>query len=153
MRIIAIDPGPVESAWVVHDRVPVIVDKCENAALVTHLESCFYDLCIIEKVESMGMAVGKETFETVYWSGIFAHAFGIQRVRRVTRREVKLHMCGSMLAKDANIRAALGDRFGGESAYKKGGALYKMNNDERSALAVALTWLDTADEAREANRG
>lgn len=61
------------------------------------------DLLAVEKIEAMGMAVGAEVFETVHWSGRFFQAWREPaKVRRITRRAVKLGLCGSMRAKDPN---------------------------------------------------
>jgi hypothetical protein len=65
---------------------------------------------------------------------------------RVTRRQVKLHLCGSMKAKDANIRQAILDRFGGSAAIglkKTPGPLYGVKGHEFAALGVALTYAET----------
>lgn len=151
--IIAVDPGPTESAWVCYNphsggirafaKVPneyfAATLRGGLASNVTHL--------VIEKIESFGMAVGAEVFETVFWSGRFAEAAHPLAVDRVTRRAVKLHLCGSARAKDPNIRQALIDRYGNGKAESIGtkadpGPLYGISGDVWSALAVAVTWGD-----------
>ena len=102
----------------------------------------FLDRLVIEQVASFGMAVGAEVFETVYWSGRFAEAVYPLPVDRITRIKVKTHLCHDSRAKDANIRAALIDRYGGPAALRKGGDLYGVSKDVWSALAVAVTWAD-----------
>jgi hypothetical protein len=97
---------------------------------------------VIEKICSYGMAVGEEVFETVYWSGRFAQAAG-GNVGRLPRLKVKLQLCRDSKAKDANIRQALIDRFGGSAAIKKGGPLHKVSGDVWAALGVAVTWEET----------
>ena len=57
------------------------------------------------------MPVGAEVFETVYWSGRFAEAYGVEHVERITRVDVKMHLCHTSRAKDGNIRQALIDRL------------------------------------------
>lgn len=74
------------------------------------------DVVVIEKVESYGMAVGAEVFDTVLWAGRFAEAAHRVPVVMLPRRAVKLALCGDSRAKDANIRQALIDRFGGSAA-------------------------------------
>jgi len=150
VRLLAIDPGPVSSSFVLFDGT-AILNKGEapnedmRKLVLRYSRSEFTDertdACVIEKVASMGMAVGEEVFETVYWSGIFAEAFCLANVHRVTRGQVKLFLCGSMRARDANIRWALIDKFGGRQAIKKGGPLYKVATHQWSALAVAVTYL------------
>lgn len=59
------------------------------------------------------------------------------------RRAVKLALCGDSRAKDANIRQALIDRFGGSAAIGRKaapGPLYGISRDVWSALAIAVTY-------------
>jgi hypothetical protein len=104
-------------------------------------------------VASYGMAVGATVFETCVWSGRFIERWLSGRAYRpqpdrIYRKEVKMHLCGSMRAKDANVRQALIDRYGGKEAAigKKAnpGPLYGMSGDCWSALAVAITAAETA---------
>lgn len=97
---------------------------------------------VIEKIASFGMPVGAEVFETVFWSGRFAEAYGIERVHRITRIEVKNHICHSSRAKDGNIRQALIDRFGVVGTKKNPGPLFGISGDLWASLAVAVTWHD-----------
>lgn len=145
--VLAIDPGPTQSAFVVYEsgsRCVVWFGKCGNDQLLDMLHKGAIEVAassvVIEKVESFGMAVGAEVFETVYWSGRFAEAAYPTPVDRIGRKAVKLALCGNVRAKDANIRQALIDRFGGPSCTKKGGELHGVSKDVWSALAVAVTW-------------
>ena len=86
-------------------------------------------------VASYGMPVGKDIFETVKWIGRFEEAAAtIWEVKTILiyRKDVKSYLCGSMKAKDSNIRQALIDLLGKEKT--KG-----VSKDIWSALAVALT--------------
>lgn len=148
--IIAIDPGPTWSAMLIliagqpsnfgikrNDELIAWLRKGHTATLLATV--------VIEKVESFGMAVGAEIFETVYWSGRFAEAARPSPVERIGRKAVKLHLCGTTKAKDSNIRQALIDRYGGAEARgtkKEPGPLYGIANDVWSALAVAVTYAD-----------
>lgn len=153
MRVLAIDPGPEQSGWLYCQTDPFKVIAhgiTKNAELLTLLEvrRCGHDidLMLIEKVESFGMAVGASVFETVYWSGRFAQVAQPVGVERLGRRIVKLTLCGSVRAKDGNIRQALLDRFGGEKAVGKKaspGPLYGVRSHIWPALALAVTYLDT----------
>ncbi|MEN8721171.1 MAG: hypothetical protein ABF296_13010 [Oceanococcaceae bacterium] len=103
---------------------------------------------VIEGIESFGMAVGRDVFETVFWSGRLAERAG--KFSRVFRKQVKLHLCGSMRAKDPHIRQALIDRFGGVQGKDRAigrkaspGPLYGIKTHIWSALAVAVTYHDT----------
>jgi hypothetical protein len=99
---------------------------------------------VIEMIASYGMAVGKETFETCVWIGRFDEACG--GADRLFRKDIKMHLCGSARAKDANVWQAILDRYGGkESAVgrkKNPGPLYGVKSHARAALAVGLCWLD-----------
>ncbi len=157
--VLAIDPGPTRSAWLVlaansdkYDGVTAFA-TWENAALLDaiRLRKFTADLThvVIEKVESFGMAVGAEVFETVYWSGRFSEAADFREyiVDRVGRKAVKIHLCGSMRAKDPNIRAELINRYGPGKDVAIGtraspGPLYGVAGDVWSALAVGVTWAD-----------
>lgn len=150
MIILAIDPGPKESAYVYLSGNGDLQEfgKAENETVMYRCDGLYNEL-VIEMIASYGMAVGKEVFETCVWIGRFIQASsGNQTVTRITRNEIKNHLCHSSKAKDSNIRAALIDRWGGPQAIKKGGALYKVSKDCWSALAVACTYLDRVNGAK-----
>lgn len=154
--VIGCDPGPEKSALVVFNGESVVnTEEGANANIESWLENLSAPedrlVLVIEKVESFGMAVGAEVFETVFHSGRFAKAFEPCRVERMPRRVVKQHICHTARATDANIRQALIDRFGPGSdraigTKKNPGPLYTLKGHLWSALAVAITWWD-----REAN--
>lgn len=148
MRILAIDPGTEQSGWCRLDE-GVVIDcgVIENSAVVGLHYGRSDDHMAIEMVASYGMAVGKETFRTVWWAGRFAQQW-IDRMGcwpiEVYRADVKMHLCHSMKAKDANIRQALIDMYGGskEAAIGKKaspGPLYGVASHAWAALAVAVT--------------
>lgn len=159
MRVYAIDPGYSASALVVLDDWGSVLEAetCDNPVLLAKLIVVAGQLTrgllppsalVIEQIESMGMAVGKETFETVFWSGRFAQAWWPRDAARVPRAAVKLHLCGQRNAKDTNVRQALIDRYGPTKAQaigRKGspGPLYGLVGHEFAALAVGVTWIDT----------
>ena len=149
MRILAIDPGPVKSAWVIWDGRSIL-DK-EISPNTQLLKICRErpkkaDCLVIEQVRSYGMTVGATVFDTVFWSGRFCEAWGGTSWFQVPRMEIKMHLCKNSRAKDANIRQAIIDRWGGkESAIGKTkcrGPFYGVKADEWSALALAITWYD-----------
>ena len=62
---------------------------------------------------------------------------------------MKLALCGSARAKDANVRQAIIDRFAGVGGKavavgtkKTPGPLYGISNHKWSALALCLVWID-----------
>jgi hypothetical protein len=161
-RILAIDPGNAESAWVLIDadtRHPVAFGKQSNDDLLTdlyreQLEGCFnfhaenLHHAAIEMVASYGMAVGADVFETCVWIGRFQEALGgslaTHDVQLVKRHPIKLHHCKSARANDSNIRQALTDRFApGVGNYGKGnkaqpGWFYGFFKDIWQAYALAV---------------
>ena len=150
--VFAIDPGPMESAFVrLADDDIRDYGKIPNADLLRKLDTASYisDAVAIEMIASYGMPVGAEVFETCVWIGRFMQACGNTPIKRITRIAVKNHLCHSSKAKDANIRQALIDRFGGPDAIgkkAKQGPLYGVSGDVWSALAVAVTWMDAQQE-------
>jgi hypothetical protein len=149
MSIYAIDPGTTQSALVhLHGHGEVTGSLWANGDLVRLLNDgqLAFGHLVIEEIESYGMAVGRETFQTVFWAGRFAQAWGCPGQYSwslMPRRAVKLYLCGSMKAKDANIRQALIDKYGGIACTKKGGALHGIKSHLWAALAVAVTYRDT----------
>ena len=144
MSILAIDPGTECSAFVLWDGDAILQHGMKtNREMSLWLRIGFMPQPVIvaERIESYGMPVGREVFEAVFWTGRFAEACA-GTLHQLPRRTVKLHLCGDSRAKDANIRAALIDRFGGRQSIRKGGALYGIHKDEWSALAIAVTWWD-----------
>lgn len=147
MIVAGLDPGTRESAFVLWTGTKICDHQIGlNEDVLAHLKAMIGPreqfVLAIEKIESFGMAVGAETFRTVFWSGRFAQAWTPQRFVEVTRREVKLHLCGHARATDSNIRQALIDRFGPPGVKKAPGLLYGLKGHEYAALAVAVTWLD-----------
>lgn len=152
MLILGIDPGTTKSAWVLWDdeKEDIILRSIDENV---HLAGRFTGLCkefqdaeiAIEMVASYGMAVGKEVFETCVWIGVFLRSLSKSDCIHdhfVYRKDVKLNLCGSVKAKDANIRQALIDRFGEPGSKKNPGKLYGVSKDLWSALAVAVTYSD-----------
>lgn len=145
--ILAIDPGPIESAWCIVDtetRVPVAFGKDKNDDMLNPSEAMSrYQPTVfaIEMIASYGMSVGATVFETCFWSGRFVQHFNLPFIK-VYRKEVKIALCGSMKAKDGNIRQALIDRFGVVGTKKAPGFFFGFSGDIWSAYAVATTFLD-----------
>lgn len=145
--MIAIDPGNERSAWVEYKSGRVIGGAIEdNATVLLRAQSEMdWGCLVIEMIASYGMPVGKEVFDTCLWVGRFMEAAGGADL--IYRKDVKMHLCGSMRAKDANIRQALIDRFGpgkDKAIGKKAtpGPLYGFKADMWAALACAVTFDD-----------
>lgn len=144
MSLLAIDPGTTQSGFVVMSRGKVVWAGVKPNADMLKCCAAHEGDVAIEMIESMGMAVGKETFETVRWIGRFQQAArNPEAVKLVYRKQVKLHLCGTPRAKDPNVRQALIDKFGGDSVAigKKSapGPLYSVKSHAWPALGVAVT--------------
>ena len=169
MIILAIDPGTVQSAWLtfytdagrpagergIEPNVDLIdrLRGWHDAARVGEVP--FLDALVIEQVVSYGMAIGAETIETVHWAVRFAEAAFPTPVYRIPRKAVCMSVCGSARAKDPNVRRALLDRFGGDSAIGRKaapGPLYGIHDDLWAALGVAVTFADMEPDDRAAAR-
>jgi hypothetical protein len=147
----AIDPGCERSAWLDFDEDkgrPVAFGIAPNDQLLFMLRGRdgrprVYDI-VIEQIRSYGMSVGAEIFDTVHWAGRFTEAAQPQPVHQLPRLKVKQAICHDSRAKDANIRAALIDRFGGPTSIRKGGLLYGVSKDVWSALGLAVAYSEGA---------
>ena len=142
--ILSIDPGSEQSAYVVLNNKYEILefDKIDNDSIVEilfRLQSNY--AVIIEMIASYGMPVGAEVFETCVWIGKFMQATNCT-VERLYRKDIKLHLCNSVKAKDSNIIQALKDRFGDKGTIKNKGYFYGFSKDIWQAMAVGVTYLD-----------
>jgi hypothetical protein len=138
---LAIDPGTTQSGVVLFrgDRV-LEAGVHDNHAVLDLIRNSEADVLAVEMIASYGMAVGREVFETCVWVGRFQQAWrSPESVRKVYRKDVKLHLCGSPRAKDANIRQALIDLLGAPGTKKAPGATYGVSSHAWAALAVAVT--------------
>ena len=150
MRILAIDPGPTVSGVVLYDACAgriawaEVVDTDALPALVARWTDPVLPgvpaTVAIEMIASYGMPVGAEVFLTCIWIGrLMQSAQDPDAVRLVTRQQVKLAVCKSPRAKDANIRQALLDRIGPQGTKKSPGPTYGVKSHAWAALAVAVT--------------
>lgn len=158
--ILAIDPGNIESAYCVIDKKtykPIEFAKVKNEELLEYIWDYIpreVDTLVIEMVASYGMSVGKEVFDTCVWIGRIQQYYldftspYHQKVEYIYRAEEKLNLCGSMRAKDSNIRQSLIDRFAehdlknGKGTKNNKDWFYGFKADIWSAYAVGVTYLD-----------
>lgn len=149
MKIFSVDPGTQKSGWVLFDGSQVLDSGvADNHDLLRWVQADKdSDLLAVEMIASYGMAVGREVFETVKWIGRFQQAWREpEAVQLVYRKEVKMLLCGTTKAKDANIRQALLDLFpptGGGKCPQIGtkalpGPLYGVSSHAWPALGVAM---------------
>ena len=150
MKILALDPGTTKTGWcLLDDGRPIAFGVLDNAVMMDEIRCTWdADVMAVEMIASYGMAVGREVFETCVWIGRFVQCWrDPDAVTLVYRKDVKLHLCGTTKAKDANIRQALIDSYpatgGGRVAQvgtkAKPGPLYGIATHVWPALAVAVT--------------
>lgn len=160
--IIAIDPGPTQSAVVVWDGERVLFHSILSTAgllgWLARYQPTGNERIALEKVCSYGMSVGAEVFMTCFITGVlWREASTIGPVALVPRLKVKTHICHSARATDANIRTALIDRFGPPHTFReeprfgaKGqpikpervkveGITYGLHDDLWAAFGLAVT--------------
>lgn len=138
MRIIAIDPGEKQSAWLcwdteTHDLGDKGIDEnerleCEILPIIVDHSEC---VCI-EFPQSYGMNVGKSIMNTCRWVGRFEAVCRDTPVRLYGRPTIKAQIGGRT---DAEIRASLRMRYG---EAKKGEKLEGIKKDLWAALALAV---------------
>lgn len=163
MTVFAIDPGNEYSAYcVMNDKYELIeFDKLQNKQCMSKMLEWLdkTDNIVIERVASYGMPVGREVFETCEWIGRFSQeAEKKVPVKYIYRRDEKLAICFDSKAKDANIRAALIERFAkhdfknGKGTKKNPDFFYGMAKDTWAACAVCVTYLDMRKEKAYENK-
>ena len=146
--ILSIDPGNLYSAYSILDEQlkPISFGKIPNAEMFDVIFNCPRAYFAIEMVACYGMPVGIEVFETCVTIGKFMqyadYRGGYQAIDRIYRKDEKINLCGSMKAKDGNIRQALIDRFGPVGVKKNQGWFYGVSKDVWSAVAVGVTYAD-----------
>lgn len=154
-RVLAIDPGTKQSGYCYFDcdaMRPIESGVLDNEQLrikLAHWKTTGRgdfsdDCCAIEMIQSHGMAVGREVFETCVWIGRFVECWpGCVLPVLIYRSTVKLHLCGSVRARDSNIWQALIDKVGPPGLKKTPGPTYGVKSHARQALAVAVTFSET----------
>ncbi len=155
--ILAIDPGPVESAYVLimdqEKLKPVEFGIEPNEAVMEYIKTLVrvnenVNHFVIEMVACYGMPVGKEVFETVFWIGRFWQASTIKNKYLIYRKDVKMNICQDPRAKDGNVIQALIDRFAfgarnkGKGTKSEPGWFYGFKADIWQAYACGVTLHD-----------
>lgn len=145
-KVLAIDPGPTQSAYVVWDGNTIVAKYIDhNEKLIKILSDyphTYYPLAV-EKIVSYGMSVGESVFSTVFWAGRFCQAWNGEHFL-IPRLTVKQHLCHDSRAKDSNIRQALIDRFEPDlkPRCRPKEKLKGLKNDLWAAFALAVTFYD-----------
>ena len=146
MRILALDPGSMDTGWVLIGEAPPAaplrfgVDP--NAVLSSAITLADFDLLAIESIPAVyGHSALPALCDALRWEGRF-----IERAERanvpvqlVARQQVKAWLCSAAHAKDGDVRAELIRRWGGDTAIGKKaarGPLYGITSHVWPALAV-----------------
>lgn len=166
MKVFAIDPGNIESAYVLIDFEyrPLKFGKVDNKELrviicETLTEESLKGIKgehIYPSIEMVGhygtgMAAGKSVFDTCIWIGRFIETIGAEP-ELIKRKTVVAHICGSVKASDSNVTQALIDRFAhgvsnhGKGSKKEPGFFHGFYKDIWQAYALAVTFLDKLKE-------
>ena len=165
--ILAIDPGSVKSAYALisFDNGFELLDfgKIDNFEMLPeisdigmrtlfHEDESFKIYPVVEMVASYGMAVGKDVFETCVWIGRFIQKLEnsdyYEKHTKIYRKDEKMCLCGSMKAKDSNIRQALIDRYAkhdfknGKGKKNNPDVFYGVSADVWAAIAVGVTYYE-----------
>lgn len=151
MTILAIDPGPTESAFLTLESGLHIGEfgVLPNGVLLERLGGEFWSVdpsryhlqLVIEQIRGYGITAGNETFDTCWWSGRFYERFR-GAVAMLPRKTIATHLCGHARPGDKFIRQALIDRLGGPGMKRQPGPTYGVTSHVWAALAVAVTWYD-----------
>lgn len=155
MKILAIDPGTTETAYVLtkEDLTPLEFGKIDNKLMLHTIVKLVQDdpntEVAIEMIASYGQPVGNETFETCRWIGRFEECARINGTvpHFIYRREEKKALLkGKMCGTDKNIRDALIQKFAkfdmvkGKGTAKEKDFFYGFHADIWQAFAVAYTF-------------
>ncbi len=167
MIILAIDPGNTESGYAVIEMPEFkLLDfgKIKNEDLLYRIDCGEHDFdkVAVEMVACYGMPVGKDVFETCVWIGRFVQALDSRfdvilydQLAYIYRKEEKLTLCGSLKAKDANIKQALVNRYAkhdfksGKGTKKNPDTFYGVSADVWQAIAVGVTYYELKGGAEE----
>lgn len=150
MKVLAIDPGTEQSAYVLWDGVSIL-DKgiVPNRDILYGIYEGRWvaDACCIEEFANYGMPVGRSSIQTVYWYGRFAEAWYVnsepaREASFVPRKTVVMHHCHSGKAGDANVRQALIDRLGEPGKRKSPGVTHGIATHMWAALAIGVYAVD-----------
>lgn len=144
MKILAIDPGPVESAYVVCDpevREISSAHKLPNQELIELLGTfggSLADILVGEMVTSYGMTVGQPIFDTIFYLGYFVSTWGAYGMPwyLVSRKELK-KIVDAPKVSDSTVRAVMIDWWGPQGTKKEPGVTYGLAKDTWAALALA----------------
>jgi len=151
-RILAIDPGTFESAYIVWDGEQIgEFDILPNENILLKILQPNIDELIIEKVACYGMPIGKSTIDTVEWIGRFDQQWFLLSNKRailITKNQVQLHHCKTTKSVDANVIQVLRDKYAygirnyGKGTKKEHGFFYGFKEDIWDAFALCTCYME-----------
>jgi len=154
VTIVAIDPGPQESAWVQYDIRGGIPSRefgkqpnAEVRELVRSLDNTHRLVVEMVAYYGTGRAVGRTVFDTCVWIGRFLEAWDSTHGTpgaTMLRKTVVTHACGTPAVGDSNVRQAMIDRWEPdlEPRCRPKGVLKDMKADMFQALALAAAYAE-----------
>jgi len=172
MKILTIDPGNEESAYVIYDtetKLPTEWGMKTNPEMRQHICQIAVDAiaeqCVIEYTPPYTMTtqgghsfVPNQVVLTAIELGRFIQVWEYHNddgdeAETLSRIEIKKHMLGRATGNDSHITQAILERYGGTREQAVGrkaspGPLYGVKKDVWAALAVAITWSETNELSR-----
>lgn len=127
-HILAIDAGTSKSGWVLitdnkaqkpieygfwdNEELEILITDTDREQRRDHALHV-----VFEDIQSYGMPVGVDVFETVKWLGEWRHVCKDKEIPYsfVKRSEVKNFLCKTNRASDKNVRQAIIDYYGGDT--------------------------------------
>lgn len=120
-RVLAIDPGPLSSAWLVYDkerRTPLewAYEVNDEVLISLSVRELSVSCLAIEHIQhyGRGMPVGADVFETCIWMGRFIGAFDAKPWVLIKNPTIRACLCNNASANARQIKQALIDKFGGK---------------------------------------
>lgn len=155
MRLLAVDPDPDGGSWALFGPGLEIVShgrRTPVCELLELLESLDLADVAVEDLQSYGMAAGASMFQTAKVIGELRCTCRRLAIcyDEISRPKIKTALCGTPRGKDANVRQALIDLYGGDKRTAVGlkacpGPLYGVSKDIWAALALGVVWLARRD--------
>ena len=164
MKVLAIHPGNVESAYALIDSKnyePLEIDKIENNLLLEKIDYLYDKRNINNNLMDVVIEIGsdKNTLETVFWIGRFyerslqnilvdEEGNKYEKVNRIYHKDIKMNLCGKTKANNSTITQALIDRFAynvpnlGKGYKSTPGFFYGFRDDIWKSYAVGVTYID-----------
>ncbi len=154
-KILAIDPGDRVSGWVELDLKKKVVvrfdNEADNEAILKKVLSgrtARSTILVVELFRPIGQPMYSQLVDTAVWAGRFVQIWG-GKWEFLYREVIKHHLTGRTNSTDANVRAALIERWGGGPKKAVGlkaspGPLHGIHKHGWAALAVAVAYAEGA---------